>query len=80
VLQGSFYSAPPGSSQFAFLTTSGSGLIKSFAGVQGVVFQKNPLAAGGKKKYLMLDNLFAGVYNRPQFIMIMKTIVHLKFK
>jgi hypothetical protein len=23
-------------------------LIKSFAGVQGVVFQKNPLAAGGK--------------------------------
>jgi hypothetical protein len=24
-------------------------LIKSFVGVQGVVFQKNPLAAGGKK-------------------------------
>ena len=24
-------------------------LIKSFAGVQGTVFQKSPLAAGGKK-------------------------------
>jgi 3-deoxy-D-manno-octulosonate 8-phosphate phosphatase (KDO 8-P phosphatase) len=27
-------------------------LIKSFAGVQGAVFQKSPLAAGGKKKEL----------------------------